>query len=170
MQFKAAREAYAGTVDALVSFMYDCRFDASGLTTAMLSLALEYVYQSHPRFWRDFNMTLLIRALTLRIPDWRVAANTPGHVSKGAKRLLTDVADYVRVNAFDEANAEMLRALPVHMRPTDGASAFDWISVLYINFAVLIDCLIEWHKSVIVDYLSYNFPTRFSPEVRGRFY
>ena len=128
MQFKAAREAYAGTVDALVSFMYDCRFDASGLTTAMLSLALEYVYQSHPRFWRDFNMTLLIRALTLRIPDWRVAANTPGHVSKGANRLLTDVADYVRVNAFDEANAEMLRALPVHMRPTDGASAFDWIS------------------------------------------
>ena len=128
MQFKAAREAHAGTVDALVSFMYDCRFDASSLTAATLSLALEYVYQPHPRFWGDFNMTFLIRALALRIPDWRAAANTPGHASKGANRLLTDVADYVRVNAFDEANAEMLRALPVHMRPADGATAFDWIS------------------------------------------
>ena len=32
----------------------------------------------------------------------------------------------------------------------------------------MIDCLIEWHKSVIVDYLSYNFPTIFfedSPKI-----
>ncbi|EEE05578.1 conserved hypothetical protein [Burkholderia multivorans CGD2] len=39
-----------------------------------------------------------------------------------------DVGEYVRINAFDEANAEMLRALPVHMRPTDGATAFEWLS------------------------------------------
>ncbi|WP_423760392.1 hypothetical protein [Burkholderia sp. NLJ2] len=42
--------------------------------------------------------------------------------------LLVDIGDYVRANALDEANAEMLRALPSHMRPTDGATAFDWIS------------------------------------------
>ncbi|MBB4518647.1 MULTISPECIES: hypothetical protein [Burkholderiaceae] len=38
-------------------------------------------------------------------------------------RLLTDVEAYARVNAFGKANT-----VPVHMRPSDGASAFDWIS------------------------------------------
>ncbi|ONY85257.1 hypothetical protein A8F31_36720 [Burkholderia cenocepacia] len=128
MQSKATREAHAGTVDALVSFMDDCRFCASGLTTATVSLALEYVYQPHPRFWRDFNIAFLVRALTLCVPDWRAAINRAGHASGGATRLLADVEEYVRVNAFDEANAEMLRALPVHMRPTDGATAFEWLS------------------------------------------
>lgn len=37
------------------------------------------------------------------------------------------VLGYVRVNAFDETNAEMLKALPVHMHPSDGASELDWI-------------------------------------------
>ncbi|RQR26180.1 hypothetical protein [Burkholderia sp. Bp9142] len=128
MQLKAAREAHAGTVDALVSFMTDCRIDASSLTAATLSLALEYVYQPHSRFWRDFNMAFLVRALTLCVPDWRAATNSAGHASGGATRLLADVEEYTRANAFDEANAEMLRALPGHMRPTDGAAAFDWIS------------------------------------------
>ncbi|KVR69011.1 hypothetical protein WK21_20020 [Burkholderia cepacia] len=127
MQSKATREAHAGTVDALVSFMNDCRFGEENLTAAAISLALEYVYQPHPRFWRDFNMAFLARALTLCLPDWRAAVNSTGHASGGAKRLLADVEDYVRINAFDEANAEMLRALPRHMRPTDGAAAFEWI-------------------------------------------
>ncbi|WP_185715899.1 hypothetical protein [Burkholderia sp. Bp9004] len=128
MQFQATREAHAGTVDALVAYMRDCRFNASCLTAATLSLALEYVYKTHPRFWRDFNIAFLVRALSLHIPDWRAVTNSAGHASGGANRLLADVEEYVRVNAFDEANAEMLRALPMHMRPMDGASAFDWIS------------------------------------------
>ncbi|WP_448165016.1 hypothetical protein [Burkholderia cepacia] len=128
MQFKATREPHAETVGALVSFISDCRFATSDLTAATLSLALEYVYQPHPRFWRDFNMAFLIRALTLCVPGWRAAINSAGHASGGAKRLLAGIGDYVRANAFDEANAEMLRALPGHMRPTDGATAFDWIS------------------------------------------
>ncbi|WP_412528920.1 hypothetical protein [Burkholderia lata] len=37
----------------------------------------------------------------------------------------------MRVNAFDEANAEILRALPRHMRPTDGAAAFEWLSTQF---------------------------------------
>ncbi|UQO39400.1 hypothetical protein [Burkholderia cepacia] len=128
MQSKATREAHAGTVDALVSFMNDCRFGASDLTAATVSLALEYVYQPHPRFWRDFNVAFLLRALTLCVPDWPVTINSAGHASGGATRLLADVEEYVRVNAFDEANAELLRTLPVHMRPTDGATAFEWLS------------------------------------------
>ncbi|VWB89620.1 hypothetical protein [Burkholderia lata] len=128
MQLNVTQEPQAGTVDLLVSFMNDCRFDTSSLTAATLSLALEYVYQPHPRFWRDLNMAYLVRAISLRIPDWRTAANNVGHASGGANKLLADVEEYVRVNAFDEANAEMLRALPVHMRPSGGASAFDWIS------------------------------------------
>ncbi|WP_232429289.1 hypothetical protein [Burkholderia ubonensis] len=104
---------------------------ASDLTAATVSLALEYVYQPHPRFWRDFNVAFLVRALTLCVPDWRAAINSAGHASGGATRLLADVEEYVRVNAFDEANAEMLRSLPVHMRPTDGTTAFEWLSTQF---------------------------------------
>lgn len=132
MQSKATREAHAGTVDALVSFMDDCRFCASVLTAATVSLTLEYVYPPHPRFWRDFNMAFLVRALTLYVAaNWRAAINSAGHASGGATRLLADVEEYVRVNAFDEANAEILRALPRHMRPTDGATALEWLSAQF---------------------------------------
>jgi hypothetical protein len=131
MQSKVTREAHAGTVDALISFMDDCRFGASDLTAATASLALEYVYQPHPRFWRDFNVAFLVRALTLCVPDWRAAIDSARHASGGATRLLADVEQYVRVNAFDEANAEMLRSLPVHIRPTDGATAFEWLSAQF---------------------------------------
>lgn len=90
MQFKATREAHAGTVDALVSFMNDCRFDASDLTAATLSLALEYVCQPHPRFWRDFNMAFLIRALTLCVfptgAPPSIAPAMPREVRKGCSR------------------------------------------------------------------------------------
>ncbi len=108
--------------------MNDCRFGASDLMAATVSLALEYVYQPHPRFWRDFNVAFLVRALTVCVPDWRATINSAGHASGGAPRLLADVEEYVRVNAFDEANAELLGTLPVHMRPTDGATAFEWLS------------------------------------------
>ncbi|HGO6088801.1 hypothetical protein [Burkholderia cepacia] len=128
MQFKANREPHIGTGDALAAYMTDCRFTASDLTAATLSLALEYAYQPHPRFWREFNIGFLLRALTICVPDWRDVLDSAAHASRGANRLLADVGEYVRVNAFDEANAEMLRAPPGHMRPTGGATAFDWIS------------------------------------------
>ncbi|KER70043.1 hypothetical protein HR51_21735 [Burkholderia cepacia] len=128
MQFKATQEAHAGTVEALVTYMRDCRFGAPSLTATTISLALEYVYQPHPRFWRNLNITFVIQALTLHLPSWRAAANSAGHKSGGSDRLLSDVNAFLHANAFDEANAEMLRALPMHMRSTDGASAFNWIS------------------------------------------
>ncbi|TAL98800.1 MAG: hypothetical protein EPN73_02290 [Paraburkholderia sp.] len=37
----------------------------------------------------------------------------------------------MRVNAFDEANAEMISALPLHDRPSDRASASEWICSEY---------------------------------------
>ncbi|MBU9631585.1 hypothetical protein KTE60_20065 [Burkholderia multivorans] len=116
--------------------MYDCQFGASDLTAATVSLALEYVYQPHPRFWRDFNVAFLVRALTLCVPDWRAAINSAGRASRGATRLLADVEEYVRVNAFDEANAEMLRSLPVYMRPTDGHTAFEWLCAQFARKGV----------------------------------
>ena len=73
-----------------------------------------------------------------------------------------------------EAREKSLKILEITSETTFSPNIFFFLifilDILYINFAFLIDCLIEWHKSVIVDYLSYNFPTRFSPEVRGRFY
>lgn len=53
--------------------MTDCRFGASNLTAATLSLTAEYAFQPHSRFWRDFNVAYLVGALTLRVPDWRAA-------------------------------------------------------------------------------------------------
>ncbi|RQZ57947.1 hypothetical protein DIE08_34100 [Burkholderia sp. Bp9004] len=37
----------------------------------------------------------------------------------------------MRLNAFDEANAEMLLALPAHERPSDATSAFEWLSAQF---------------------------------------
>ncbi|HDR9161629.1 TPA: hypothetical protein QDB28_001992 [Burkholderia vietnamiensis] len=128
MQLETTQAVHAGPVDALVAYMSDCGFTASNLTAFTLSLALEYVYQPHPRFWRDFDLAYLVRAITLCTPDWRAPLNRANRPAESADKMLTDVGDYLRVNAFDEANAEMMLTLPVHARPSDAACAFDWIS------------------------------------------
>ncbi len=46
----------------------------------------------------------------------------------GADNLLQELGKILRINAFDEANTEMLSTLPVAERPTTPSAAFAWIS------------------------------------------
>ncbi|MFP6560780.1 hypothetical protein WJ542_21125 [Paraburkholderia sp. B3] len=125
MKPQKPQDTHANMVDAMCAYMTDCRFDQSHLNSMCLSLAMEYVYQPRPRFWQDFNIAYITVALSRCIPDWRHALESTNGVPD---RLLRDVGEFLHVKAFDEANAEMMLALPAHERPTDSASAFAWIS------------------------------------------
>ncbi|CAE6872255.1 hypothetical protein R70211_01343 [Paraburkholderia domus] len=48
----------------LVDYITDCEFDESCLNTASLAMAMEYCYQPHPRFWREFSATFVAEAVT----------------------------------------------------------------------------------------------------------
>ncbi|SDI70919.1 hypothetical protein SAMN04487926_12272 [Paraburkholderia steynii] len=118
-------DVHADTVDALLSYMADCRFDESHLTSMHLALALEYAHQPNPTFWRDLSPSVLQDAMSRYMPNWRTA---PAMMDGGADRLFQEVGKILRINAFDEANAEMLSTLPVAERPTTSSAAFAWIS------------------------------------------
>lgn len=121
---KACAELYARTADTMCAYFDDCNFDETHLTGKLLWLALEYAYQPHQRFWRDFDVSTIVDAVSRRFPNWRAALEKAG---KSADALLRQLEEAVRRNAFDEANAEMLMALPVSERPTTSHAAFDWI-------------------------------------------
>lgn len=112
----------ATITDALYEYMVDCHFGTSHLNAMCLSLAIEYAYQPQLRFWRDFKIEDLLAAVTRLLPDWDAGLDAQVKV-----RMLEDVAEILRMNAFDEANAERLLALPAEERPTDAESAFTWI-------------------------------------------
>ncbi|TAL98762.1 MAG: hypothetical protein EPN73_02295 [Paraburkholderia sp.] len=115
----------ADTFNALLSYFADCRFDDSHLTPMLLALALEYAYQPHPRFWRDFNVAALVDAMSRHMPNWRTTATM---TNGGADKLFREIEKILRINAFDESNGEMLLALPVAERPGTPSSAFAWIA------------------------------------------
>lgn len=116
---------HADTVDTLLSYLGDCHFDEVHLTPMLLALALEFAYQPHPTFWRDLSMSVLENAMSRHMPNWRTA---PAMMHGGADRLFQEVGKILRINAFDEANAEMLSTLPVAGRPATPSAAFAWIS------------------------------------------
>jgi hypothetical protein len=121
----ASGNGRAETVNALSSYFADCRFDQSHLTPMHLALALEYAYRPHPRFWREFDVTVLIDAISQHVPHWR---STPAMSNGGADKLFRSVKKNLRINAFDEANGEMLLAVPGEERPTTSSAAYAWIS------------------------------------------
>ncbi|ACC75788.1 hypothetical protein PPMP20_17105 [Paraburkholderia phymatum] len=118
-------DTHANTVDTLLSYLHDCHFDETHLTPMHLTLALEYAYQPHPTFWRDFSVSLVEDAMSRHMPNWQAR---PAMMDGGADRLFHELDKVVRINAFDEANAEMLSALPVAERPTTPSAAFTWIT------------------------------------------
>ncbi|WP_244283857.1 hypothetical protein [Paraburkholderia caballeronis] len=121
---EAPAELYAQTADAMYAYMDDCNFDETHLTGTLIWLALEYAYHPHSRFWRDFDTTTIFDAVSRRFPNWRAML---GKAGRSADALLREFEEAVRRNAFDEANAEMLMALPISERPTTSHTAFDWI-------------------------------------------
>jgi len=123
-------DTHAGTSDALFSYMDDCRFTESHLTAGHLVLALEYVYQPRSRFWQDLSIAFVVDAVTRRFPNWLEAL---GATNGGPTAMLRVVQEFLRINAFDEANAQKLLTLPGHLRPSDPASALTWLCAYFVS-------------------------------------
>ncbi|BEU27465.1 hypothetical protein [Paraburkholderia sp. 22B1P] len=120
---------HAKTVDALVAYLTDCQFNESQLNVANLVMAVEAVYEPHPRFWRDLSLTCVVDAVARVFPDWKPSGRKAPR--RRAKSLMRDVEEVLELNAFDEANAEMLGSLPKQKRPGDRKSAAEWICAEY---------------------------------------
>ena len=121
---EAPAELYVQTADAMCAYMDDCNFGETHLTGNLFWLALEYAYRPHPRFWRDFDITIVVNAVSRRFPYWRATLEKAG---RPASAVLRQFEQAVQSNAFYEANAETLMALPDSERPTTSYAAFDWI-------------------------------------------
>ncbi|MBP0590380.1 hypothetical protein J8I87_11780 [Paraburkholderia sp. LEh10] len=115
---------HSKTVDALVAYLTDCQFSESQLNVGNLVMAVEAVYEPHPRFWRDLSLTCVADAIARVFPDWKPSGRQTVH---GVNSLMRDIEEVLEINAFDEANAEMLGSLPRHKRPPDRIAATDWI-------------------------------------------
>ncbi|ACC75792.1 conserved hypothetical protein (plasmid) [Paraburkholderia phymatum STM815] len=119
---------HSQTVDALVAYLRDCQFSASQLNVGNLVMAVDAVYEPHPRFWRDFSLTCVVDGIARVFPDWMPSGRIPPH---RVESLMRELEEALELNAFDEANAEMLGSLPQHKRPDDRVSAADWICAEY---------------------------------------
>lgn len=118
----SSTEKNAKTMDAMYQYMFDCGFGIRHLDWLCLTLAMEYVYQPTPRFWRDFKVEDLLDAVTRLLPGWQTTIEPDSQ-----HRMLEEVQDILRMYAFDEANAQRLLELPVADRPTDAESTSHWI-------------------------------------------
>ncbi|MPW23901.1 hypothetical protein GCT13_46330 [Paraburkholderia sp. CNPSo 3157] len=127
-EIAALESVLAKTVDALVAYLTDCRFSESQLNVGNLVMAVEAVYEPHPRFWRDLSLTCVADAIARVFPDWKPNGRQTPH---GGKSPMRDIEKVLELYAFDEANAEMLLSLPKHKRPEDRTSAADWICAEY---------------------------------------
>jgi len=119
---------HAKTGDALVAYLTDCQFSESQLNVGNLVMAVEAVYEPHPRFWRDLSLPCIADAIARVFPDWK---RSERQTLRGVKSLMRDIEEVLEINAFDEANAEMLGSLPTHKRPPDRTAATDWICAEY---------------------------------------
>lgn len=119
-----ATDTYTEVAKTIVSFMVDCKWKDSDVNASHLHLAFEYAYQPLPRFWRDFDLATVIEAVSERFPEWRSATQAR---NRTAAEVLREVGEVLHMNAADEANAELLMALPPLVRPTDEQAAADWI-------------------------------------------
>lgn len=118
---------YAEVANAMVAYMADCRFDQSHLNGGYIWLALEYSLRFHPRFWREFSITTIVDAVSRYFPNWR---NILQEAGRTVDDFLNEFEEGIRVNAFDEANAELLLALPASQRPTNSDEAYAVISAM----------------------------------------
>ncbi|WMY10903.1 hypothetical protein [Paraburkholderia phenoliruptrix] len=121
---RAATNAHNEVAKTIVDFMTDCGLRDADVNAGNLSLAFEYAYRPLPRFWRDFDLTALVAALSERFPVWRSAVQKP---DRTAEDVLREVQEILYCHAFDEANAEMLISLPKPARPTEREVASSWI-------------------------------------------
>ncbi|WP_250435498.1 hypothetical protein [Caballeronia sp. ATUFL_F2_KS9A] len=121
---QAATNNFQEVARTIVAFMMDCGLRDADVNAGSLGLAFEYAYRPLPRFWRDFDLTALVEAISERFPDWRAAVQKP---DRTAEDVLREVREILQCHAFDEANAEMMMGVPKEARPTEWQAAADWI-------------------------------------------
>jgi hypothetical protein len=119
---------HSKTVDALVAYLTDCQFSESQLNVGNLVMSVEAVYEPYRRFWRDFSLMCVVEAIARVFPDWMPSGRKPPH---RVESLMRELEEALELNAFDEANAEILASLPRHARPEDRTTAADWICAEY---------------------------------------
>ncbi|WP_371881737.1 hypothetical protein [Caballeronia sp. S22] len=117
-------EIYAKAGDAIFKYMADCKYDESMLWEYYLGLALAYVYQPHPRFWRDFNADIVVNAVSRYQSHY---LSTPV-ASDETVNSIREVAHWlVQLHAFHEFAEEIIAELPVAERPEKPESAAEWV-------------------------------------------
>lgn len=116
--------SYEEVANAVVAFMVDCGMNENHVNVGNLCFAFEYAYRPLPRFWRDFDLETIIVAITRQYPGWHAAAEAR---QRTAGDVLREVEEILTCHSFDEANAEMMMALPLAARPRDRETASDWI-------------------------------------------
>ncbi|VWC75867.1 hypothetical protein BLA39750_00866 [Burkholderia lata] len=119
-----ATNTYNEVAKMVVSYVVDCGLEDADLNPTNLSFAIEYAYKPLPRFWRDFDLTTIVEAISERFPNWRPAVPDD---EQTAEDVLLDLEAIVYCHALDEANAEMMMALPPQTRPKDREAASEWI-------------------------------------------
>ncbi|MGT2476495.1 hypothetical protein [Paraburkholderia terrae] len=120
---------HSKTVDALAAYLTDCQFSESQLNVGNLVMAVDAIYEPRPRFWRDLSLTCVVDAIMRVFPGWKLGGRKDPH--RRAKSVMWNLEEVLELNAFDEANAEMLGTLPRYERPDDRMSAANWIRAEY---------------------------------------
>ncbi|MFP3550503.1 hypothetical protein SB861_07290 [Paraburkholderia sp. SIMBA_049] len=117
-------EIYAEAGEAIFKYMADCQYDEAMLTEFYLGLALAHAQQPHPRFWRDFNVDIVVIAISRHLPDYLSALAASG---EAADRVRARAHWLVRLHAFREFAEEIVAELPVAERPKTSESAAEWV-------------------------------------------
>ncbi|MFP3550505.1 hypothetical protein SB861_07300 [Paraburkholderia sp. SIMBA_049] len=121
---QVANIACEGVANAVVEFMVDCGMNDDHVNVGNLCFAFEYAYRPLPRFWRDFDLRAVLEATTRQFPDWRTAAEAR---QQSVDDVMRELKEVLAAYAFDEANAEMMMALPLVARPQNREAASEWI-------------------------------------------
>lgn len=123
-------DVYEEVGDNVVAYMVDCGLKDTDVESGVLQFALEHAYKPLPRFWRDFQLQPVISAVSKQYPSWTSVALRR---DRNGQNVLREVKKYLKRSAFDEANAEMLMALPPLARPTTAEDALEWICTQFWN-------------------------------------
>jgi len=121
---RVATTTHNEIINTIITFLVDCGLNDDDVDSAHLFFAFEYAYKPLPRFWRDFNLSALIDAISEHFPNWRSAVRSR---KQTPEVTLDEVKEILYHRAFDEANAEMMLALPLQDRPKNGEEASNWI-------------------------------------------
>ncbi len=124
-----ADDVYEEVANAVVTYMVECGLKDSDVIAGEFFSALAHAYKPLPRFWRDFKLQPVINAVSTQYPQWSSVALRR---DRNAKNVVRIVEKFLKRSAFDEANAEMLMALPPQDRPATADDALDWICERFI--------------------------------------